>query len=92
MATVEPTTPVIDLVKALKGSSQEDFAKPLAAEFKAARITHVEHIKNAPLRLKATHGADIYKVIDLVTAYYAAAQKEESPAEPKKSPKAGERS
>lgn len=70
MTTVEPTSQKIDLVKALKDSDQAEFAEHLAEQFKIARITHLEHVHNAPIKVKITYGADIYKVMEIITQYY----------------------
>lgn len=75
MTTTKPSSPKIDLTKALKDSDQAQFADKLATEFESARITHLEHVKNVPLKVKITHGADIYKVMKIITEYYEKPQK-----------------
>lgn len=76
MSVMDPNSPRIDLAKALKGSDQEEFTMLLTVEFKVSNITTLEQVTNAPLRVKATHGADIYRVIKLVTNYYEGSKAE----------------
>ncbi len=59
----------IDVEAALRGSSYEEVAELLAAEFAAARINIKGMIQSAPLRLKRTYGVDIYKVMQLILDY-----------------------
>lgn len=68
MAQLQEGTP-LDVVAALKGTEHAEYAQALAAEFKAANIRFVEDVHNAPLRVKATHGADIYAVIGVLAKY-----------------------
>lgn len=75
MTTAKPSSPKIDLVKALKDSDQAQFADKLATGFEQAGITHLEHVKNTPLKVKITHGADIYAVMQIITKYYEKPQK-----------------
>lgn len=53
----------------------DELAGKLADSFKEASITEVSQVDNAPLLLKATHGADIYAVIAILKS---------PPAPPKK--------
>ena len=59
----------IDVVAALKGSPYVEVAVSLAEEFVKVRITEVNQVVNAPIRLKTTLGVDIYEVMELIVAH-----------------------
>lgn len=55
----------MDIVKLLQGTDFEPVAEKLAAEFEQAGLT-LATLHNAPLVIRTTHGADIYRVIEIV--------------------------
>lgn len=60
---------LIDLKLALKKSEYSSVAAKLQKEFDRVGLFDVEQIHNAPLIVKTTYGADIYKVMELVKAF-----------------------
>lgn len=59
----------VNVVAALKGTQYEKVSEKLAEEFSKAGITTKEEVHNAPLKLKVTHGVDLYKVMQLIMDY-----------------------
>lgn len=58
--------PDLDVVGQLRGTRYEDVAENLQKTLFAAGITSKDKLHNAPLKVKTTHGADIYEVIEIL--------------------------
>lgn len=56
----------LDLVTALKATKYAPVAEKLQKEFNAAGITSIGSLHNAPLKVRTTHGADIYEVMRIL--------------------------
>lgn len=56
----------LEIVAALSGTKYAPIAEKLQREFYAVGITSRDKLHNAPLKVKTTHGADIYEVIEIL--------------------------
>lgn len=56
----------LEIIAALSGTKYEHLAEKLQREFFAVGITSRDRLHNAPLKVKTTHGADIYEVIEIL--------------------------
>lgn len=64
----------MDVAELLQGTEFEPLAGALADEFERAGIT-ADTLHNAPLKVNKTHGADIYKLIEVLEAQIEAQAK-----------------
>ena len=56
----------LDVVGALRGTQYENIAEKLKAEFDIVGIVSKAQLHNAPLKVRITHGADIYEVVRIL--------------------------